>query len=306
MHNDFIKKLPLPSLKNLQAFVEVASAGSINTAATHLNITPSAVSHQIAALEDFLGRKLFIRNGKGVTLTQPGEEYLHQISGALNIIGRVSDKMINEPHSEVLRVHSAPSFGILWLIRKLGNFRKRHPEILINLTCSYENLQFSRDNIDIDIRHGIAAWDGYRVLTIKNERLQVMASPRYLAEHPLSGPEEIINHNLIHSSSTLANWERWFSYHKINTNRHGYNLSFDRSYMSFEAAKMGLGIILESSMLGTELINQGILKSVFAEQYTYPINAHHLVMPHINERTHKVRIFIDWMREELLSEGYEL
>lgn len=305
MHNPALKKLPLPSLKNLQAFIEVASAGSINIAAINLNVTPSAVSHQISALEEFLGRKLFTRSGKGVRLNTLGEDYLQQISGALNIIGRVSDKIINEPHSDILRIHSSPSFGVLWLIRRLGKFRQRHPDILINLTCSYENLQFSRDNIDIDIRHGIPEWDGYKTLTIKNERLIVMASAEYLRRHPVFGPEDIAHHNLVHSSVTLASWERWLSFHKITTQRPEYHLSFDRSYMSFEAGKMGLGLILESSLLAGELLERGELESVFQEHYAYPITAHHLVMPHINERSRKVKVFIEWMREELAAGGFE-
>jgi LysR family glycine cleavage system transcriptional activator len=306
MHNPALKKLPLPSLKNLQTFIEVANTGSINLAADNLNITPSAVSHQISTLEAFLGRKLFIRSGKGMRINALGEDYLQQISGALNLIGRVTDKIINEPHGDILRIHSAPSFGVLWLIRRLGSFRAKHPDILINLTCSYENLQFSRDNIDIDIRHGIAQWDGYKTLTIKNERLLVMASPAYLLTHPVSGPEDIPNHNLVHSTVTLASWERWFSFHKIATRHPEYHLSFDRSYMSFEAGKMGLGLILESSLLAGELLERGELEPVFQARYAYPVNAHHLVMPHINERSRKVKVFISWIREELAAEGYEI
>lgn len=304
--NQTNKKLPFPSLRNLQSFVEVANAGSINNAAAQLNITASAISHQISALENFLGRKLFIRNGKGVSLTLLGEEYLHQITGAMNIIGRVTDKIINEPYNEILRIHSAPSFGILWLIRKIRSFREKHPEIQINLTCSYENLQFSRDNIDIDIRHGIASWDGYKIYTIKNETLKVMASPDYLLQHPIFTPDSIAEHKIINSSATLANWARWISYHKLNSKIPEYDLVFDRSYMSFEAAKIGLGVILESSMLGSDIIKKGVLVDVFKGQFDYPISAHHIVTTHMNEQVYKVKAFIDWIREELLRDGYEL
>jgi len=96
-------KLPLPSLRNIQAFLEVANTQSINVAAEKLNITASAVSHQIATLEKFLNKKLFIRNGKGVTLTEHGEIYLREVSGAISIIGRATDKMINESSNEILR-----------------------------------------------------------------------------------------------------------------------------------------------------------------------------------------------------------
>lgn len=298
--------LPLPSLRNLQSFLEVANVLSINIAAEQLSITPSAVSHQIAALEKFIGKKLFIRNGKGVVLTSTGEKYRREISGAMSIIGRATDQVIHDVNSEILRVHSSPSFGFIWLMKRVGGFRQLHPEITINLTCSYENVQFSRDNIDIDIRHGIPNWDTYRVLTMKNDRLIIMASPEYLLKHPISTPQDLLTCDLIHSTSTLFNWNKWFSYHNIANQHLNHSLSFDRSYMSIEAAKMGLGVILESSMLGMDYINEGVLVPVFNEMYTIPVNAHHLVMPHINERSFKVKTFIDWVGNELARNGFSL
>ncbi|MCP5737998.1 LysR family transcriptional regulator, partial [Klebsiella pneumoniae] len=79
--------LSLPSLRNLQAFIAVANALSIHQAAEQLNVTPSAVSHQIASLESWLGKKLFIRSGKGVQLTPTGEQYLREVSAAMSAIG---------------------------------------------------------------------------------------------------------------------------------------------------------------------------------------------------------------------------
>ncbi|MDU6410065.1 MAG: LysR substrate-binding domain-containing protein [Yersiniaceae bacterium] len=300
------KNLPLPSLRNIQSFLEVANALSINAAAEHLNITPSAVSHQIASLEKFIGKKLFIRSGKGVILTKTAEKYLKEVSGAMSIIGRATDQVINDINQETLRVHSSPSFGLIWLMKRLGSFREQHPEITINLSCSYENLQFSRDNIDIDIRHGIPDWDAYRVMTIKNDRVTVLASPDYLRQHPLTTPHDLLGCELIHSTSTLLNWDKWFEYHNIPRYALPYGLSFDRSYMSFEAAKMGLGVILESAMLSQGYVRDGLLVPVFGQDFSLPVNAHHLVMPHSNERSAKVRTFIDWVETELQEGGFRL
>jgi len=66
------------------------------------------VSHQIASLGKFIGKKLFIRNGKGVILTKVAEKYLKEVSGAMSIIGRATDQMINDIHQQTLRVHSSP------------------------------------------------------------------------------------------------------------------------------------------------------------------------------------------------------
>ncbi len=74
--------------------------------------------------------------------------------------------MINDIHQDYLRIHSAPSFGLLWLMPRLDKFR-RVAGVKISLTCSYESIQFSRDNIDIDIRHGLSQWPTLLVRTIK-------------------------------------------------------------------------------------------------------------------------------------------
>ncbi len=117
--------LSLPSLRNLQAFIAVANALSIHQAAEQLNVTPSAVSHQIASLESWLGKKLFIRSGKGVQLTPTGEKYLREVSAAMSAIGRATDQIVKEKDNAVLRVHSSPTFGLSSAVAPSGQIPRR-------------------------------------------------------------------------------------------------------------------------------------------------------------------------------------
>lgn len=224
----------------------------------------------------------------------------------MSAIGRATDQIVKEKDNAVLRVHSSPTFGLSWLLRRLGRFRAEYPDITINLTCSYENLQFARDNFDIDIRHGIPDWDAYRVMTIKNDTLVVLASPDYAEEHPISTPADLLQQSLISSTSTLVNWEKWFAWHNIDRPWLNFSLSFDRSYMSFEAARMGLGFILESKMMATDHLKDGSLVQVLPDEMGIAINAHHLVMPHMNERAWKIQQFVEWIDRELRLSGYHL
>ncbi len=300
------KILPVPSLRNIQTFLEVANAGSISQAAALLNVTPSAVSHQLTSLEQFIGKKLLIRNGNGIVLTAVGKTYYQEISGAINTIGRATDLAINDIHHDILRLHSSPSLGLLWLMRRLNKFNAAHPEIHLNLTCSYENLHFTRDNIDIDIRHGYPDWPTLQVHSVKNEKMVALATPEYLSRHPVSAPDDLLNHTLIHSSSTLINWNAWFSWFNIPAREKNYMFSFDRSYMSFEAARMGIGVILESNLLAKHYLNEGILVPVFGEAWALPLSAHHIVLPHASQRKQKVSLFLDWFSRELQQEGFAL
>ncbi|EAS1757639.1 LysR family transcriptional regulator [Salmonella enterica] len=300
------KSLPVPSLRNIQAFIEVADTNSLNLAAENLNVTASAVSHQIASLEQYLGKKLFSRSSKGVVLTAIGEKYLKEVSGALNIIGQATNQVINDIHQDYLRIHSAPSFGLLWLMPRLNKFRQARPELKISLTCSYESIQFSRDNIDIDIRHGLSQWPTLVVKTIKNERMLPYTSSTYLASHSIQNIEDLLGCDLIHSDSTLINWSNWLSWHKVRGWNKNFIFNFDRSYMSIEAARMGMGIILESNLLAGQSVSQRHLAPVFTTDVSMPVNAHHFVLPHHNEQKEKVRIFFNWVSKELSREGFQI
>ncbi|UXY13055.1 LysR substrate-binding domain-containing protein [Kosakonia sp. ML.JS2a] len=300
------KVLPIPSLRNIQTFIEVANVGSINQAAELMNITASAVSHQLSSLEQFIGKKLLIRSGKGVVLTHIGEKYLKEVSGAVSIIGRATDQVINDIHHEHLRIHSAPSFGLLWLMRRLNKFRQQYPDLKISLTCSYENLQFSRDNLDIDIRHGLPQWPILNVHTIKNENLIPFASRDYLEGKSINVPADLLRYELIHSDSTLINWNTWLSWYGVENHDKDYYFSFDRSYMSIEAARMGMGIILESNLLADDYLRQHNLVPVFEQVYGMPVAAHHFVLPHVNEQKEKVKVFLSWIDKELSASGFAM
>ena len=124
--------MSLPPLKAIQSFEQVARFGNVARAAEQLNLTPSAVSHQIANLEALIGRPLFLRNARGVTLTPAGEQYLRDVTGVLQSLALATQRAGNDISADSLRLHSAPSFGLLWLLPRLERFRESHPDIQIN------------------------------------------------------------------------------------------------------------------------------------------------------------------------------
>src|SRR5512146_554110 len=97
--------MQLPPLKGIVAFEVVARLGSINKAADELNVTASAVSHQIANLEGFVGRKLFERTSRGLMLTSAGRRYKSDVAGALALIASAAQNARSSEDVEVLRVH---------------------------------------------------------------------------------------------------------------------------------------------------------------------------------------------------------
>ncbi|MFJ3524316.1 LysR substrate-binding domain-containing protein [Pseudomonas sp. NPDC090203] len=289
----------LPPLRAIQAFEQTARFGNLARAAEVLDLTPSAVSHQLAKLEAMIGRQLFVRAARGVTLTPVGQQYLKDISGLLHSLEMATERATSDVSLDCLRLHSAPSFGLLWLMPRLEAFRISHPDIQINLSCSYESLHFSRDKIDVDIRHGQPNWPSYEVRTVRNETFAVLASPKLLARHPVISATDMLERDLILSEATLLKWPEWFAQHGLARPEHPYALSFDRSYMTLEAASHGLGFALESTLLAQKYLASGSLVEVAPESLTAPVAAHHLVFPKAHSTFPRVRRFLEWMEGEL-------
>lgn len=288
----------LPPLKAIQAFEQTARFGNVARAAELLDLTPSAVSHQLAKLEAMIGRPLFLRTARGVTLTPVGEQYLTEVSGILHSLAVATERAASDVSLDCLRLHSSPSFGLLWLMPRLEQFRQSHPDIQLNLSCSYESLHFSRDKIDVDIRHGMPNWPSFEVRTIRDEKIAVMASPKLLEKHPIRMVADLLDSNLILSEATLIKWPQLFAQHGLSRPEKPYSLSFDRSYMTLEAASHGLGFALESTLLAQDYLARGALVEV-APELSASITAHHLVFPRAHSNFPRVRRFLEWMQKEL-------
>jgi DNA-binding transcriptional LysR family regulator len=299
MRSDVDSPALLPPLRAIQAFEQTARFGNVAKAAEVLDLTPSAVSHQLAKLESIIGRQLFVRNARGMSLTPVGEQYLKEVSGLLHSLAMATERATSDVSLECLRLHSAPSFGLLWLMPRLEAFRLHHPDIQINLSCSYESLHFSRDKIDVDIRHGLPNWPSYEVRTVRNETFAVLASPKLLAQRPVRNASDLLDRELILSEATLLKWPQWFAQHGLARPEKPFALSFDRSYMSIEAASHGLGFALESALLAHKYLADGTLVEVAPESLSAPVAAHHLVFPKAHSSFPRVRRFLEWMEGEL-------
>jgi LysR family glycine cleavage system transcriptional activator len=290
--------MQLPPLKGIIAFEVVARLGSINKAADELSLTASAVSHQISNLEGFVGRKLFDRTSRGLVLTPVGECYRNDVTGALALIASAANNARSSEGIEVLRIHVSPSFASLWLMPRLRAFLSEHPDLRIQLSASHTHSDFSRGEVDLDIRYGAIKWGELHVETIFEEEMLPLASPTLLEHAVIRSPEQLLAQPLIFSDVNVVQWPRWFAAHGVPVSPATYALRFDRAYLVIEAARQGLGIALESaSLAGTALLN-GDLVPVFPDRKGIQVHAHHLVYPEAHGKWNKVVRFATWLRRE--------
>lgn len=289
----------LPPLKAVLAFEVVARLGNVSKAAEELNLTPSAVSHQIANLEAYIGRKLFERTARGVELTPAGQRYHQSLAGVLAIIASAAENARAEA-IDILRIQAPPSFAGLWLMPRLSRFMSEHPDIQIRLSASHVHSDFSRGEVDIDIRYGLIRWwTDLHVETIFTEEILPLISPKLKEQLDLRYPEDLLMQNLIISNVNLVQWPQWFAAHGVSISPSQYALSFDRSYVSIQAAVQGLGIALESDRLAEDALGHGLLVPVFPYRKRIQVHAHHLVYPKPHAERSKVARFVSWIRKEV-------
>jgi DNA-binding transcriptional LysR family regulator len=284
----------IPPITNLQAFEAVARRRSFAMAANELHLTASAVSHQIARLEEFLGVRLFERSAHGVRLSPAGDRYLSRVGGAVAALTTATDDL-RQGVSNSLYVHCAPSLASLWLMPRLHEFARAHPEITLNLSAAHTHSDFALGQSDIDIRYGVPNWPGLVVEPLFEERILPLASPGYIREHRLRRVEQLLDVPLIQSNVSVVQWADWFKAFSDKRAPERYSVRFDRAQMSLDAASQGLGVALESATMAGKHIKEGKLRAVFGLDQGIKVKAHFAVYPPRHSKRQPVEAFLAWV-----------
>jgi LysR family glycine cleavage system transcriptional activator len=284
-------------LAALVVFEAAARRLSFARAAEELHLTSSAVSHQIAKLEQFLGFLLFERTPRGITLSNVGERYLKRVAGALGVIGNATND-VRKGVRNTLHVHSTHGFASLWLMPRLGQFAHTFPEISLSLSASPVHADFALGQVDVDIRYGIPEWPNLVVESIFEESIVPLASPELLARQPVRVPSDLLLRPLIQSLVNPVQWPDWFASCAVTGVPERFAFRFDRMSMSLEAAVLGLGIALESSWIATQHIEAGRLQPIFHSAWSLPIKVHFMVYPERHAQRTEVAQFVAWVREQ--------
>ena len=139
----------LPPLKSIHYFAVAARLLSFSKAAEELNVTHSAISHQIKALEEWLGVKLFRRANRQVILTDAGQTYLKPVLEAFERLGDASRQLKRREQSGPLTVSTTPSLAAKWLVPHLRSFYTAHPDIDVRISATGRLTDFDREDVDV-------------------------------------------------------------------------------------------------------------------------------------------------------------
>ena len=289
-----------PPFACLAAFEAVARRRNFSRAAKELHLTPSAVSHQVAKLEQFLNIRLFDRTAHNVDLTVAGDDYLKRVSGAMAAISAATDNARKGVRNS-LHVHATPSFAALWLMPRLKDFAKIHPDISLSMSSSVVHSDFAAGHTDIDIRYGAPHWPQLAVRPIFEEQVMPLASPAFIKRHRIASAEDLMHVPLIQSTVGVVQWPDWFAAQNIAHTPGNYAYRFDRAFMALDAAVQGLGVTFESTSIAALHLHKRRLTPVFASGEYLPVKAHFLVYPERHAQRPEVMRFVDWLLERAIA-----
>ncbi|WP_283150054.1 transcriptional regulator GcvA [Silvimonas soli] len=286
---------PLPPLPALRAFEAVSRLGSVVQAADELFVTHGAVSHQLRALEEFLGVALFERQGKRLILTDEGRVYAMQIRIALGEIGEATQWVQAGPRPNELVISVLPSFGLHWLVPRLPDFSRRHPEYRLRLRAGLAVDDLRGGLVDVAIRMGNGQWPDVKQLFLLEDRLLVVAAPHFNGGDLPQTAAQVMRCPVVRS---VENWRPWYIAAGIDGPEPN-GLNCNDSNLLLQAVKLGQGIALTRLSLVVDMLRTGELVQLTDISMPYPNRGYWLVWPLRTEGTRKLQDFSAWLVEQV-------
>jgi LysR family transcriptional regulator, glycine cleavage system transcriptional activator len=258
----------LPPLNAIKAFEAAARLGSFTRAAEELNVTHGAVSRQIRLLEEWLGAQLFFRTSRNAVPTRSGTELLAEVGPALDRLAAISQRVQNRaPARGLLRVSALPTFAMRWLIPRLPEFQRDHPDLELRIVTASTPAEQFRMGVDAVISGPSRqpGWVGKRFLG--EARLPVL-SPDLIRECPLRTPADLERHTLLHAATLREAWPRWLAAAGVPDLKPARDQVFEHFYFAIQAALEGLGVVMGPLALISDELRAGRLLAPIWEPAT--------------------------------------
>jgi LysR family glycine cleavage system transcriptional activator len=295
----------LPPLNSLRAFEAAARHLSFTKAAEELSVTPAAISHQIKALEEFLGVVLFRRLTRALRLTDAGQAAFPKVREGFDKLAEAVEILRAEDEGKLLTVSVSASFGAKWLVPRLDRFRVAHPDLDIRIDATDRLADFQSDNVDVGLRYGMGNYPGLLVDKLFGAEMVPVCSPDLLdGPQPLRRPQDLAHHTLLHLDWTLEeeaspSWRMWLLAAGIPEIDATRGPRFSMESMMVQAAIEGQGVALAKTVLVGDDLAAGRLVMPFDLSVCDPLNfSYYVVCPTRTAEEPKVAAFRTWVLSE--------
>nr|WP_067286801.1 transcriptional regulator GcvA [Marinobacterium profundum] len=259
-----MKIKPLPPLNSLVAFESAARHLSFTQAALELSVTQGAVSRQIRHLEEYLGRSLFVRDKRQLSLTQTGAEYYDSVQQSLLLISSATGAIVQWQGNQQLTVVTSNAMASLWLLPRLPEFQDLHPDIDVRILATDSLLGLRSSEFDVALFYCRTPPAGLVATPLFNERVFPVCSPAFLQRCRSAdgqSTEDILGTTQLwlDSGEDWLNWNQWFSAAGIAPQEPRRRLNLNNYAMLVQAALNGQGIALGWEQLVADYLQSGLL-----------------------------------------------
>lgn len=295
-----------PSMSELHAFATAARLGSFTRAAETLCVTQGAISRAITRLESHFGQPLIHRNAHRLTLTEAGKSYLDAIAGPLASLETASAAMFGEDRRHHLTLSAVPTLASVWLVPRLPDFHRRHPDIRLDFVPYRRDEDFSGARPDAAILTGEAGqWPGWQVdYVIGREMVPVCHPARAYARRTAGrwqAPADLLDEPLLFHTTAPANWQSWLRAAGVPSAAPTLARGFDQVSILLEAVKADMGIAVLQRCLVRDAIQAGQVAAPFDLPIT--LNRGYFLCTPREKRDHPaLSVFRDWLLEIAYSD----
>ena len=283
------KKTGLPPLDWLRVFEAAGRLGGFSAAAREFGLTQAAVSQRIGNLEAWLGRSLFVREARGVSLTVEGESYLPLVQESLSALERSTEDLFGKAPRQ-LRVAGLTSHVNALVFPNLAGFQQRHPRVRLVTDSVARRSSLDEERTWLQIRFGRGVWPGREAGLITSEVLAPMAAPGVEWDAPV-----------IELRGERPGWRDWARL-SGQPEPGPALLSVDSMEHALTAAQQGLGVALGSLPLARNLLETGRLRRLDLPEMTTR-DGYWLTWPEERLQSRKLRALIAEFLDMLRSAG---
>ncbi len=294
-------------LNALRAFEAAARHLSFKRAAEELSVTPAAVSHQIKALENHVGVPLFHRMTRALRLTEAGQAALPLVSQGLERLAEALDTIKAQSDDGLLTISVSPSFGSMWLVPRLDQFRQLHPEIEIRLDGTDRIVDVAKGDADVAVRYGPGGYTGANSDLLFTQRNTPVCHPGLITgDPPLRELNHLAQHTLLHIDwkDAEASWQMWLLAAGLPHTDGIRGPRFSQESMAVQAALDGQGGALVGDRLVADHLASGTLVAPFTAALNTPLTfAYYLLTPKDALQQPKIAAFRSWLIEVCQQEA---
>jgi LysR family glycine cleavage system transcriptional activator len=294
----------LPSLNALRCFEAAARSGSFSRAAEELNVTQSAVSHQVRQLEQWFGISLFDRMGRQTMPTPKGQELARSLAEAFDIVAAACRRIAQSEAGPALTIAALPSIATIWLIPRLSRFFEEHPEVSVKVIYAFADQKIDFEETDIAILWGPGEWQGCRSTRLLPGNTVAVCNPSYLdKEGPFNVPQAILGKPLLHDTDRL-DWQNWMRHAGLKHAGPSPGPIFQDFNLLRAAALAGQGIALCPRSLIADDLASGRLVQLFDTEIKLDY-AYSIIEPAsiAKRRSDAIDLFKEWLFDVARADG---